>query len=411
MVAWLLFIALILVLIALDLGVLHRKPSVPSVVQALTWSVFWIFIALLFNILIYFAYEGHWWELGLHTGAAADGYQAALLFFTGYLVEKTLSLDNIFVIALIFEYYRVPLKFQHRVLLWGVLGALVLRGLMIGAGAVLIERYSWITYIFGAFLIYTAIKMLVAREEKFDPEGSPLVRWARKVMPVSSTIDGVHFFTRLDGRLAMTPLFIVLLQVEATDVLFAVDSIPAIFAITQDPFIVFTSNIFAILGLRALYFALAALLGRFRYLKMSLVFILAFVGVKMLLAHDYPIPTYASLMVILGMLAVGILPTLLMKPGSPEMANGPLAEDAKQLVMATAGQAKRLIVIVTGFTILIVGLAMLVLPGPAIVVIPLGLYVLGSELRWARRLLAKFKKKGLNAISLFQRNDKDTPKK
>ncbi len=407
---WAIFCALILCLVALDLGVLHRKPQVLTTVQALMWSLFWIGLALLFNLFIYFAYDGHWFGLGLHAGSEANGYQAALLFFTGYVVEKSLSLDNIFVIALIFEYYRIPVQYQHRVLLWGVLGALVLRGVMIGAGAVLLSRFSWMNYVFGAFLVYTAIQMFITREETFDPETSRLVRLVRRFVPMSKELVGDHFFTRLNGRVAITPLFLVLLQVEATDVLFAVDSIPAIFAITQDPFIVFTSNIFAVLGLRALYFALAALINRFSYLKVSLVFVLAFVGIKMLLAHLYPIPTYASLAVILVILVIGILPTLLAQP-PVEKAIGPLADTAVELGNVTLRQAKRLIFVVTGFTVLLVGLALLVLPGPALVVIPIGLYLLAKEYQWARQLLTKFKESGEKAIRLWGgSNNKKTDK-
>ncbi len=315
--AWVLFIILVLGLVALDLGVLHRKRSIPTTAEALSWTLFWISLALVFNIVLYFVYLNHWFGLGMTEGST-DAYQSAMQFFTGFVVEKSLSLDNIFVIALIFEFYRIPVQYQHRVLLWGVLGALILRGVMIAAGAVLIERFSWMNYIFGVFLIYTAIKMLITQEETFDPESSTLVRWLRKIFHVSSELHGEHFFIRIAGSLAITPLFLVLLQVEATDVLFAVDSIPAIFAITSDPFIVFTSNIFAVLGLRALYFALASFMHRFRYLKVSLVFVLAFVGVKMLLAHTYPIPAYVSLMIIVGILTVGVLPTLFAKQGDQE---------------------------------------------------------------------------------------------
>jgi tellurite resistance protein TerC len=404
--AWVSFIILILLLVALDLGVLHRKQKVPTSAQAIGWTLFWISLAMVFNVVLYFAYQHHWLGLGLHYAAEPDGYQAALLFFTGYLVEKSLSLDNIFVIALIFQYYQIPVKYQHRVLTWGVLGALILRGIMIAAGAVLIARFQWMNYVFGAFLLFTAVKMLVFRNETFDPESNRLVRWVRRVFPVSSKLDEHHFFTRLNGAWAITPLFLVLLQVEATDVIFAVDSIPAIFAITKDPFIVFTSNIFAILGLRALYFALVAFMNRFRYLKVSLVFILAFVGVKLVLAHTHPIPPYASLMVILGMLLVGILPTLFSKEPPEKVPEGPLTEDIQELAKMSLNQARRLVMIVIGFTILVVGLAMLVLPGPAFIVIPIGLFILAREFAWAKNLLARFKEKGRTFISFFESNSK-----
>lgn len=404
--AWIFFVVLIILLVALDLGVLHRKNKVPTSAEAIGWTLFWIALAMLFNVVVYFAYQHHWFELGLHRAAEPDGYRAALLFFTGYLVEKSLSLDNIFVIALIFQYYQIPVKFQHRVLTWGVLGALVMRGLMIAAGAVLIARFQWMNYIFGGFLLFTAAKMLIVRNETFDPESNFLVRWVRRIIPVSGKLDGHHFFTRIHGALAITPLFLVLIQVEATDVIFAVDSIPAIFAITEDPFIVFTSNIFAILGLRALYFALVAFMNRFRYLKISLVFILAFVGVKLVLAHTHPISPYASLMVILGMLLVGVLPTLLTKEPPDKSPEGPFTEEIQELAKVSFNQARRLVMIILGFSILLVGVAMLFLPGPAILVIPIGLLILAREFTWAKRLLAKFKKKGKNMVSFFNGGQK-----
>jgi tellurite resistance protein TerC len=224
-------------------------------------------------------------------------------------------MDNIFVIAMIFSFFGVPDRYQHRVLFWGVLGALVLRGVMIGAGAVLIQRFSWMTYVLGAILILTALRMAVSHHEDIHPDQNPLVRLARRFYPVSSDFEGEKLFTQLNGRRAMTPLMVVLLVVESSDVVFAVDSIPAIFAITTDPFLVFTSNALAILGLRSLYFALAGMIRKFYYLKISLVAILGYVGVKMILAHHLHIPTLATLAVIVATLAIGILASLLVKRG------------------------------------------------------------------------------------------------
>jgi tellurite resistance protein TerC len=302
---WVGFLILILTLLSVDLGVLQRKPHAISTRQALGRTAIWVSLALAFNGAVYFMYEHHWFGIGLEVGHPLSGSQAALQFFTGYLIEESLSLDNVFVIALIFSYFRVPMKYQHRVLFWGVLGAVVLRGIMIGAGAALIHRFEWITYVFGGILILTALKMLVSRDHELEPEKNPLVRIARRVYPVSPTFEEQRFFTRIGGRRAITPLFLVLLLVESSDVLFAVDSIPAIFGITRDPFIVFTSNVFAILGLRSLYFALAGAMQKFRYLRVSLVFILGFIGLKMIFAHLVPIPTAASLGVVAGILAVG----------------------------------------------------------------------------------------------------------
>jgi tellurite resistance protein TerC len=280
--------------------------------ESVIWTGVWVAISLCFNVFVYFAYEHHWLGIGLHVGHDLGGREAAEQFFTGYLIEKSLSVDNIFVIALIFSYFKVPLKHQHRTLFWGIVGALVMRGAMIAAGAALIKSFSWITYVFGVLLLYTAARMMVGSHDKIDPDRSVLVRLARRVYRVSDRFDEGHFFTTLaDGARAMTPLFVALLAVEGADVLFAVDSIPAIFAITEDPFLVFTSNICAILGLRSLYFALAAAMDKFRYIQASLVLLLAFIGVKMLIHKHFPIPTWVSLSVIGGILFVGVTASIL----------------------------------------------------------------------------------------------------
>jgi len=279
---WIGFITIIIVLLALDLGVLHRKAHIIYMREAFFWTAFWIALALLFNVLIYYAYENHWLDIGRTSTDKLTGGQAALKYFTGYLLEKSLSLDNIFVIAMIFAYFRVPPIYQHRVLFWGILGAIILRGIMIGLGVVLIERFTWMIYVFGVFLILTAVRLLISRHDNIEPKKNPFVKLAKTIFPVTDTYKQNHFFAKIDGRWAMTPLFLVLIVVESSDVLFAIDSIPAIFAVTTDPFIVFTSNIFAVLGLRALYFALAGLMHKFRYLKMSLVFLLVKIILLML---------------------------------------------------------------------------------------------------------------------------------
>ncbi len=302
---WTGFIALIIALLALDLGVLNRKTHVISVREALLWTLFWIILALLFNIGLYFMYEHHLLGIGTAVGHNLNGQQAAVQYFTGYLLEKSLSLDNIFVIALILAYFNVPPHLQHRVLFWGIAGAIILRGALILAGAALLERFSWMTYVFGILLLLTAGKLLFSDNEAVEPEKNPLLRLARKFYPVSKGFDEEKFFTKLNGKRAITPLFLVLLVVESSDVMFALDSIPAIFAVTYDPFIVFTSNIFAILGLRSLYFALAAVMAKFRYLKVSLVFILGFVGIKMILSQHYHINSWLSLGFIVLSLGLG----------------------------------------------------------------------------------------------------------
>lgn len=308
---WVGFLAFMFAMLALDLGVFHRESRSIGAREAFIWTAVWFSLALIFNVLVYVLYDRHLFGAGMREGGPRSGSEAAQMFFTGYLVELSLSMDNVFVIALIFKYFRIPNQYQHRVLFWGIVGAQVLRGVLIVGGAVLIARFHWIIYVFGVFLIVTAVRMLLAGDHDPDPERNILVRLARRVFPVSMHLEGERFFTRVNGQRAMTPLFLVLLVVESTDVVFAVDSIPAIFAITQDPFIVFTSNMFAILGLRSLYFALAAMIEKFRYLKASLVFLLAFIGIKMLLSGRVEIPINASMAIILGILAVGIVASVL----------------------------------------------------------------------------------------------------
>lgn len=307
---WVGFLLFVGLLLALDLGVFNREAHVIRTAEAMRWTGFCVLLALLFTGFVYYIYEHDWLGIASSVGLETSGKQAALDFFTGYLVEQSLSLDNVFVIALIFLYFGVPPVHQHRVLFWGILGALIMRGAMIFAGTILIRRFDWIIYVFGVILLLTAVKMLFAGEEKVEPDRNLLVRFARRFYPVSSAFAGDRFFTEIDGRRAMTPMFVCLLIIESTDVLFAVDSIPAIFAITQDPFIVFTSNVFAILCLRSMYFALAGMISKFRYLKTSLVFLLAYIAVKMLLSHHYPIDTIVSLAIIAGILFVGVIASL-----------------------------------------------------------------------------------------------------
>lgn len=307
---WVGFFAFVLVMLALDLGVLNRRAHEISTREALTWTGFCIFLALLFDVFIYFAYRGNWLGIALHNGVVTTGRQAATQFFTGWVIEQSLSLDNIFVIALIFQYFDVPLKFQHRTLFWGILGALVMRLAMIVAGAALIQRFSWTIYIFGALLLYTAFKMFRSEDTKVEPDKNPFVKLARKCYPVTGEFHAEKFFVTVDGRRSITPLFLVLLVIESTDLLFAIDSIPAIFAITRDPFIVFTSNVFAILNLRTLYFLLASALDKFKYLKPSLVLVLAYVGLKMMLSHYVHVSSEISLCIVAIILSGGIVASI-----------------------------------------------------------------------------------------------------
>ena len=288
---WIGFNVFILIMLALDLGVFNKKIHVVSIKEALLWSVVWITLALIFNAGIYFFM----------------GDQKAFEFLTGYVIEKSLSIDNIFVFVLIFSYFKVPAEYQHKVLFWGVFGALVLRAIFIFAGVALIEKFHWIIYVFGVFLIFTGIKMVTDKDKKFEPENNPVMKLAKKWINVLPEYHGSNFFVRNSGKLFATPLFLVLLFIETTDVIFAVDSIPAILAISNDTFIIFTSNVFAILGLRALYFALAGIIEKFRFLSIGLAVVLVFVGIKMLVSGFFKIPILISLAFIILVITASIL--------------------------------------------------------------------------------------------------------
>ena len=363
------FVALVLVLLALDLGVFHRKAHVVSVKEALGWSTFWIALGLAFAGFVYVGYDNHWLGLGLTPDMMTlsprvvegvgtvynDGASAAVKYLTGYLVEKSLAVDNIFVIAMVFGFFAVPALYQHRVLFWGIVGALLMRGAMIAVGAQLIQRFTWVIYVFGAFLILTGVKMLLLKTDETDPNRNVVVRLTRRLLPITERFHGQHFFVRAGsaasheapvpgaarevdrvvasarpGALLATPLFLALVLVEFTDLVFAVDSIPAIFAITADPVLVFTSNVFAILGLRSLYVALAGMIDSFRYLKVSLAVVLGVVGVKMM--------THAWLKALLGpnfnlyllglvvlILAAGVLASLVASRRDEAAAGGAAA--------------------------------------------------------------------------------------
>lgn len=317
---WVGFVVFVLLMLALDLGVFHRKAHEVRIKEALIWSGVWIALALLFSIFVYYGYENHWLGLGSTVDAVGgqvnNGSAAVLKYLTGYVIEKSLSVDNIFVIAMLFGFFAVPNKYQHRVLFWGILGALIMRGIMIGIGAEMIARYHWILYVFGAFLIITAFKMLLLETGHSDPSKNVVVRLVRRWFRVTDEYHGQHFLVRLPAGWALTPLAIALVMVETTDLIFAVDSIPAIFAVTADPFLVFTSNVFAILGLRSLYFALAGMMDKFRYLKPALAIVLAVVGVKMLLASQIKAILGANanlylLCLVLLILAAGVAASLL----------------------------------------------------------------------------------------------------
>jgi tellurite resistance protein TerC len=295
LILWIAFNVFVLGMLAIDLGVFHRKAHAVSLKEAGVWSCIWIGLALLFNVGVYYLW----------------GQEKALEFLTGYVIEKSLSVDNLFVFLMVFQYFNTPAEYQHRILFWGIVGALILRAIFIATGSALLSNFHWMIYVFGGFLVVTGIKMFLQGDEKLEPEKNPVVRLFQRMMPVTHDYHGQSFFITKDGKRHATLMMVVLIVVETTDVIFAVDSIPAIFAITTDPFIVYTSNVFAILGLRALYFMLAGVMEMFVYLKVGLSFVLVFVGVKMMLVDVYKIPIGASLGVIGGILLLSVLASLL----------------------------------------------------------------------------------------------------
>jgi len=292
---WIFFNLFVLLVLGLDLGVFHKKARVVSFKESILWTVFWIVLALLFNFIIY-----KW-----------QGSEKALSFLTGYLIEKSLSIDNIFVILLIFKYFHIPPQYQHRVLFWGILGALIMRAIFIFLGIELLEHFHWLIYLFGAFLIITGIRMAFNMEKKIEPEKNPLINLVKKIIPVSHQMENDKFFININNKKHITPLFLSLIMIETTDLIFAVDSIPAILAITTDSFIVYTSNVFAILGLRSLYFSLAGLMQMFRYLNYGLAGILTFVGIKMMLSDIYKVPTGITLLIVVGILIISMVGSII----------------------------------------------------------------------------------------------------
>jgi tellurite resistance protein TerC len=374
---WAGFVGFVLAMLALDLGVFHKKDHEISAREALVWTGIWIALSLAFNAGIYF-----WF-----------GQERALEFLSGYVIEKALSVDNIFVFIVVFSVFAVPSKLQHRVLLWGILSALVLRAVFVVLGAALLSRFHWLGYVFGGFLVITGIKLLIQREGDVDPRKNPLFRLFRRAVPSVDEFHEGRFTIVRAGRRYATPLLLVLVAIEGTDIVFAMDSIPAIFAVTRDPFIVFTSNIFAILGLRALYFALSGMMDKFHYLKYGLALVLMFVGAKMLIAGAYKIPIWASLAVIAALLAGSVIASLVKRPPDEPPGSKPAGSGG-----SGGSVARKVGVAVVGGAVLFAGAAMIFLPGPAFIVIPIGLTILASEFEWPRRMLAKVRERAKAAL-------------
>jgi tellurite resistance protein TerC len=401
--------------------VLNRKAHVVGVREALMMTAMWVAIALVFNVGVYFAYEHHIGGLGVYSkqvtaaarGAADDallprsGRDAAIMFFTGYLVEQMLSLDNMLVIAVILGFFRVPPTLQHRVLFWGIIGAVVLRGVAILAGTEILTRWHFFMYIFGAFLIFTAFKMLVSTEKEAHFEQNIVVRIARKLFNITPDYHADRFFVRFNGKLFLTPLMVALLVVDFVDLIFAVDSIPAIFGITLDPFLVFSSNCFAILGLRAIYFAVAALIRKFRYLKVSLVFVLGYIGIKMIAESWYKVSPVSSLITIAALIAAGVIASIVIRPRERGPEERPI-DDLTDAAEETWRRSRKIVILIVGLTIVFIAAPLVgALPGPGGIFVAIGgLALLATEFVWARKLLATMKAK---AMSLTGQSPTSTP--
>lgn len=378
-------------LIWLDLGILRHKATDLSLLEALALAIFWISLGLSFALVVYLLYAPHGLGRALQTGI--DSRTAVTHYITAYLVEESLSLDNLFVIALILQSLRIPLQFQQRVLMWGIVGAIIMRGIIIVLGVYLVQHFTWMNYIFGSILLFSAIKLLRdSQQPEIHPTQGAMTRFVQRFIALSPDTGSGKFFIRQGNAWFITPLFIAVLMVETADLLFAVDSIPAVLGISSDSFIIFSSNIFAILGLRALYFVLAAAIQQLRYLNVTLVVILGFIGVKMLLSEHFVIGAGASLLIICTLLILGITSSVLHKPAlqdnSPLVARGGYATPG-----LSVASLRRALILLWCSSVIVIGVIMALVPGPAVVVIPAGGMLLIAGWIVAHRLLKQFKEK------------------
>jgi len=404
---WAIFIFTVAALLLLDIGLLHRQVTRISFIEALALSGFWIVIGLAFALFIFFAYEQAWLSDYIPV-TPLTGSQALAQYLTTYLLEKSLSLDNLFVIAVIFQSLNIPLQYQHRVLFYGIIAAILMRMFIIIFGIQLFEAYSWMNYLFAGLLLFAAFRFFINHTVVKERAQSKVVKLLTRFVPVKQSIEDGRFVLYHNKTLMITPLFIAMLTIETADLVFAIDSIPAALAISQDSFIVVSSNIFALMGLRALYFILASAMQQLHYLKVSLIIILLFVAAKMLLIHTYPIDTILSLLIISLILIAGIIASLLQKDRAPVFATSPLAKEMGRIYNLTFIGLKRIVILVLGISVIIIGIIMIVAPGPAIVVIPAGLAILATEFVWARIILKKFKHKFVyyskETMGFFSRN-------
>jgi tellurite resistance protein TerC len=392
--AWTALVLTIIVLIAIDLAINRRlRDSRPP--TALAWAIFYLGAAAAFNFALFFAYEANWAGLGQHYEAAArfpkGPDEASLQFVTAFLTELALDLDTVFVLAAIFTYFKTPMRLQRRVLLWGVLVALLLRGTMIGTTGWLLNAFDWVRFVLAGLLVLATLRMILIRHEKLDPGKNPIVWLLRKLVPMSDRLDGSNLIARVNGKAAVTPLLVTLVMIETADAIFAIDSIPAVYSVTRDPFIVFAATAFSLLVVRSLYFLLASYTAWLRYMKIGLALILAYSAVTIALPIDLRIPTQVSLAVVAGTLGAAlVLAMVLARRTRAPITTSPLGEDAERIARLTLKQTNRLIVLVVGSTVVLIGLGMTIGPGPGALVIPIGLAVLASEFLWARRLLTTY---------------------
>ncbi len=390
---WITLGALIVALIALDLGVLRRKPRAVTRGAALGWTVFWFCVALAFNAGVYWAYNNHWQGLGLPTtpgGKPLGGEEASLQFLTAFLIEACLSLDNVFVMGAIFAHFRIPDELRQRVLTVGLLIALVVRGVIATLLVLFTSTFTWSIYVLGVLLLLAALRMVVIRQSGLDPQKNLVARTTRFFFPMVETLDGANLVTRVNGKLALTSLMTALLFIETAEMFFAIETIPAALAVSKDPFIIVTANIFAVFVTRSMFFAIADLTSWIRYVKIGLALVLAYAAVLMMNAHRFTVPTEVSLIVLIGLVGTGVVAGLFFAKPGPVPTISPLGEDADRVAKIALKQAAKVISLVVGSTVTIIGILMLPGPGPGLVVIPIGLAILAAEFVWARRLLAKY---------------------
>lgn len=408
---WVILLITVTALLLVDFGLMYRHTRDMSLLETLALSGFWLVLGLAFSVIIYFAYEQTLFADYISV-MPLGGEEAVTQYLTIFLVEKSLSLDNLFVIALIFQTLEVPVQYQYRVLWFGMFSALLFRVLLIMAGVYLLNNLIWMNYLYAVILLLGALKLFANHSRNHEYKDNPLTRLINRFIPVKDNIEKGRFFQRTKTGLCMTPLLVAMLLIESADIVLSFDSIPAALAISRDSFIVISANIFSLLGMRALYFAFASAMQQLHYLKLSLIVILLFMAVKMLLLHAYPIDTTISLLVISSTIILGVIASLQQKERKPVFATSPLALEAGRLYTLTFAGLKRIIILTVGVSVLIIGIIMIVTPGPAIVVIPAGLAILATEFVWARIILKKFKHKFVHyskeTMEFFSRN-KRTP--